>query len=168
MGASFTWPLLADLAPPAPGAASGSTAFSSTPIDSLMGFGLLRPFQRDQRNDFASDGGAALVRSSVGQILGTRAQNGASQGELPWRQDFGSKLYLLKLRKGVRQDELGRAYAQEALRKWEPRAAVTAVVTDFDRATRALSIHVKFDLIDRNKPGNNVLLNGLSTSVAIP
>lgn len=168
MGATFTWPLLPDPAPSAPSSGGGGTAFSSSPIDSICGFGLLRPFQRDQKNDYATDGGAALVRSAVGQILGTRAQSGGSQGEIPWRPELGSKLYILKMRKGPAQNELARAYAQEALRRWEPRVSVTRVTTEFDRARRALVAHVDFNLIDRNKPGNNVLLGGLNVAVAIP
>ena len=72
------------------------------------------------------------------------------------------------MRKGPAQNELGRAYAQEALRRWEPRVSVTRVTTEFDREKRALIAHVNFDLIDRNKPGNNVLLAGLNVAVAIP
>lgn len=169
MPAQFTWPLLPDPAPAAPssGGGAGSSALSVSPIDSICGFGLLRPFQRDQKNDYATDGGAPLVRSAVGQILGTRAQSGGSQGEIPWRPELGSKLYILRMRKGPHQNELARAYAQEALRRWEPRVSVTRVITEFDRATKALIAHVQFDLIDRNKPGNNVLLSGLNTSVPI-
>ncbi len=167
MGTPFTWPLLPDPNPVGGGGSIGGVASSSSPIDGILGFGLTRPFQRDQKNDFASSGGAALAKSAVGQVLGTRAQGGRSQGELRWRQEFGSKLYLLRNRKGPAQDQLARAYAQEALQRWAPQISLTAVVTDFDRVTRALTIHVKFDVIAQSKPGNNVLLRGLETSVPI-
>lgn len=168
MPAPFTWPLLPDPAPAAPGSSGGaSAALTTSPIDSICGFGLLRPFQRDQKNDYASDGGAALVRSAVGQILGTRAQSGGSQGEVPWRPELGSKMYILRMRKGPAQNELARAYAQEALRRWEPRVSVSRVTTEYDQVNRALVAHVAFDVIDRNKPGNAVLLGGLNVSVAI-
>lgn len=167
MATQFTWPLLADPTPTGGGSGSSSAASSSSPIDGILGFGLTRPFQRDQKNDFASSGGVALAKSAVGQVLGTRAQGGKSQGELRWRQEFGSKLYLLRNRKGPAQDQLARAYVQEALQRWAPQVNVTAVATDFDRTTRALTIHVKFDVISQSKPGNNVLLKGLTTSVPI-
>lgn len=164
--ARFTWPLIPD--PTAAPAGSGAVAVAtSSPIDSIFGFGLTRPFKRDSKNDFATNGGSQLIKSSVGQILGTRAQGGQVQGEIPWRPDFGSRMYLLRQRKGAGQEELARVYAQESLRRWEPRVNVTAVKTEFDRESRVRTVHVKFDVIDRNKPGNNVLLKGLETTVPV-
>lgn len=167
MGAQFTWPLLADPTLALGGGVTSTGSVSSSPIDGILGFGLTRPFQRDQKNDFATSGGAALAKSAVGQVLGTRAQGGNAQGELRWRQEFGSKLYLLRYRKGPAQDQLARAYAQEALQRWVPQVSLTAVATDFDRVTRALTVHVRFDVISQSKPGNNVLLRGLQTAVPI-
>ena len=63
-----------------------------TPLD-FLGVGLLSPFRRGAR-DFVSGGGVELVRSSVRQILGTRAAVGKFAGELPWRPNFGSKLWV--------------------------------------------------------------------------
>jgi hypothetical protein len=37
----------------------------------FLGFGLLQPFQRDGRADWVAAGGEPLIRSAVGQILGT-------------------------------------------------------------------------------------------------
>ena len=42
-----------------------------TMANEFLGFGLLRPFRRDRKADFAAAGGEALLRSAVGQILGT-------------------------------------------------------------------------------------------------
>jgi hypothetical protein len=54
----------------------------------FLGFGLLRPFRRNQKADLAADGGEAAVRSAVGQILGTMAGSDVTQGEVPWRTDY--------------------------------------------------------------------------------
>ncbi len=40
----------------------------------FLGVGLLRPFQRDRKNDFAKGSGAALISSRIGQILGTKSK----------------------------------------------------------------------------------------------
>ncbi len=164
---AFTWPLLPDQIATPPSSGSGSSSFNSSPIDGILGFGLTRPFRRDLKNDFATDGGAALIKSSVSQILGTRAQGAKVQGELAWRQEFGSRLYLLRNRKGGHLDELARAYCLEALQRWEPRVILTGVGTTFDPLIRALRVHVKFDFISRNRPGNNVLIKGLETNVPV-
>ena len=126
-------------------------------IDSFLGFGVVRPFVRDAA-DFAKAGGFAQVRSSVGQILGTRAQSETTAGELPWRPDFGSKLHLIRHRKGPIIAELSRSYIREALDRWEPRVEIVQVETGFDRATRARSIIVRLRVIDQNVAGNNVVL----------
>lgn len=50
--------------------------------ESAAGFGLIRPFQRDRKADFAAGSGEALVRSAVGQIPGTMASSDFTQGEV--------------------------------------------------------------------------------------
>jgi phage baseplate assembly protein W len=125
-------------------------------IDSFLGFGIVRPFVRDAA-DFASAGGFTLVRSCVGQVLGTRAKSERSMGEVPWR-NLGSKLHLLRHRKGPIVDEMARFYAREALGIWEPRVEVVQITTELNRSTRARNILTRIRVIDQNVPGNNVLL----------
>jgi len=48
----------------------------------FLGFGLVRPFQRDGRADFAAAGGEQLVRSAVGQVLGTVGAFELTLGEM--------------------------------------------------------------------------------------
>jgi phage baseplate assembly protein W len=100
-------------------------------MSDFLGKGLMRPFQRDGKGDFASGEGATLVGSVLGQVLGTRAVGGSIQGEIPWRPDAGSRLYLL-LHKGNQPilRELAAAYVQEAIERWEPRVEVLNVVVD--------------------------------------
>ena len=165
------------LEPPAPSQGSQGTvaAAGASPIDTFLGFGLTRPFSREA-GDFASAGGEALVRSAVGQVLGTRAQSpvglvpGAegeqALGELPWRPEFGSKFYLLRHRRGRLLEEMARVFAQEAFARWEPRIVITNVASDFSRSSRQQRIRISFDLVDQNVPGNNVLLSSSVTLVS--
>lgn len=92
-----------------------------------LGVGLLRPFRREH-GDFAHGSGSALLRSDLGQVLGTMAASGAFRGELPWRPDAGSKVYLMRHRKGTETEaERARLHALEALRSQLPGARVTSV-----------------------------------------
>jgi uncharacterized protein len=51
-----------------------------------------------------------------------------TQGELPWRTEFGSLLHLLCHQKNDRVlQELARVYVVDALKRWEPRVVVTSV-----------------------------------------
>ena len=160
----FKWPIVNQ----SMGSTSGAVQdveTGATPV--FIGFGLIRPFQRDMKSDFASAGGERLVRSSVGQILGTKAQGERAFGELPWRPDFGSKFYLLKFKKDPVLSELARVYAQESLRRWEPRIRISSVRPVFSRDRREMRVRIKFDVIDVNVPGNNVLIPSLETEVPV-
>jgi phage baseplate assembly protein W len=87
---------------------------------SFLGFGLITPFRREA-SDFANSGGGDHIQSMVSQVLGTRAGSEFTQGELPWRSDFGSLTEHLrhKNNKPILQD-LARVYIAEALSRWIP------------------------------------------------
>ena len=90
-----------------------------------------------------------------------------SDGELRWRPEFGSKFHLLRMRKGQVVDEMARIYTREALSRWEPRVTLSNAETSFDEKTRVRTIKATTDVIDRNVPGNNVLLPNVTTSVEV-
>lgn len=141
-----------------------------TMANELLGFGAIRPFRRDGKSDWAAAGGEALVRSSVGQVLGTMAASEFTQGELPFRTEFGSLLHLLKHQKNdAVLQELARVHVVDALKRWEPRVRVTSVQVTRERQNgeNVLSIRVRYDVIDRQVPGNNVLLAGLEQTVRV-
>jgi phage baseplate assembly protein W len=135
----------------------------------FLGTGLLRPFVRDQKNDFANDNGLPVIKACVGQILGTRASDDSEehQGELEWRPSFGSKLHLLQHRKGPLLAELVRFYVVEALGRWEPRVVNVRVNASFERVRRLLTADLVYDVIASNVSRNNVLFAGVEQSVAI-
>jgi len=137
------------------------------PAEAFIGVGIIRPFQRDKKNDYASAGGRRLVASCVGQVIGTDAQSEVSRGELPWRTDFGSWVHLLRHRKGPATVELLRAYIQDAVKRWEPRVSFTRTIPVFDGPQRLLSAKVRFDLIAENRPGNQVTLSDQEVEVSI-
>lgn len=133
------------------------------------GYGLLTPFRRDKKSDFASGGLAALVRSCVGQVLGTRADDGRMTGELPWRPEFGSHLHKLGF---LPIDETFAAIVRTkiiaAIGQWEPRARVTKVrvsrVYNHDQNIVAL-VYIDFDVVQAGS--NNVLVANQTLEVPI-
>lgn len=136
----------------------------------ILGFGLLSPLRRDKKSDFAAAGGEALVRSSVQQILGTIGASDFTQGELPWRTEFGSLLFLLRHQKNdVALRELAKVYVADALRRWEPRVVITNLTIQRleDGEGNKLVIRLRYNVIQRNAPGNQVLLEGVQQTVTL-
>ena len=134
----------------------------------FLGNGLLRPFRRDQKADFAAAGGEEVIKSAVGQVLGTMGSSDFTQGEIAWRTEFGSLLHLLRHQKNdsVLQ-ELARVYVVDALKRWEPRVQVTSVQVTRERldGENVLAIRLKYNVISTNTPGNNVIVSGLELGV---
>lgn len=119
MPASLTFPTAA-----IPEVTGVSPTFLSLAFEPL-GCGIVRPFRRTERADFDNDCGEPLVRTAVGQILGT------VKGALPWRTEFGCNA--TKRRHKARTEALGaliRVDVEEALQRWEPRVQLRSVDVD--------------------------------------
>ncbi len=137
-------------------------------VPAFLGNGVLRPFRRDEKNDFANGAGVDLLRATAGQILGTRCDGPRVRGELAWRGEFGSLLYLLRHKPlNATTRELARYYAQDALRRWEPRILVTRTSLTKDSTLRAMIIRTTFDVIARNVAGNRVILGGIEVATTL-
>jgi phage baseplate assembly protein W len=139
-------------------------------VDDFLGRGLSIPFRRDRARDWASASGEALVRSAVAQVLGTVGASDFTQGELPWRTEFGSLLHLLRHQKNdVALREMAKVYVQDALRRWEPRIMVTRLDAERleDSAGSKLVLRLRYNVIQRNVPGNQVLLEGIEQTIAL-
>jgi phage baseplate assembly protein W len=139
-------------------------------VDDLLGRGLSIPFRRDKQRDWASASGEALVRSAVAQVLGTVGASDFTQGELPWRTEFGSLLHLLRHQKNdVALREIAKVYVQDALRRWEPRIMVTRLDAERldDNQGSKLVLRLRYNIIQRNVPGNQVLLEGIEQTIAL-
>jgi hypothetical protein len=106
--------------------------------------GLLAPFRRDKKRDFASGSGPDLLRAKVLQALLTEGAGPRSSGELPWRTSFGVGLHLLRHQ---RNDEvlaaLARVYVRDALARWVPSAQLVALEVSQDEASLLLRLRVR-------------------------
>lgn len=154
-----SWPLQPD-APTQGGTTSSSTSLGGNGAARLGG-GLLRPFQRDQKNDFARARGNRLYASRIGQILGTE------EGELDYDMAFGSRIHLLRHRGPTfdqeTSDALARFYVVDAVRKFERGVRITRVEVRPTSARNGEVVHVFFEPVDRQ--GNTV---GDEENVQVP
>lgn len=146
---------------PVPGViAAGAPGNTTTPIQaSFLGNGLVAPFQRDANNDFKAAQDLENIKSCVSQILATKCSSQTSQGELPWRSEFGSLLHTLRHRnQTVVMKELAKHFVRDALARWEPRVQVVGVAILADpEQPRVLFMRVVFHVIDANVPTNRVI-----------
>lgn len=130
----------------------------------VTGRGILRPFRRDKKADFANGEGIALVRSAVGLVLGTICASDVTQGELPWRTEFGSLVHLLRMRNNSPAlAELAANRVAGALKTWVPAVRVRAVLVT--RNGDKCTIGIRYDIAD--PIGTKVLVSGLETSVPL-
>lgn len=124
-----------------------ATASSITGETSFARRGLILPFRRDQKQDFANGESALVLQSNVRQILGTRCSDGFRvPGEIPWMQSFGSLLYKLRhqnIKPVVKYQ--ARAYVIDALTRWEPRIRVRDV--DIEDSKRSILVRTSFFII---------------------
>ncbi len=106
--------------------------------------GLLAPFRRDRKRDFASDDGDDLLASKVLEVLATEGATARSSGELPWRTAFGTPLQLLRHQNNdVALAELARIYVRDAFRRWLPDAEVVRITVERDGTVLALQIRFR-------------------------
>lgn len=122
-----------------------------------IGTGLVTPFQRDQKADFANASGVPALSSDIGQLLGIIGPTPSSPGELPWRMELGSNLHTLRHRR--MHSELVRATAEQmvaaAIRMWEPRARITGSSITVVEGTGAMNVRVSFTVLNM-KPEQTV------------
>jgi len=163
------WPILPD-ATTSTVAVVTRSASGKIFTSGLTARGILRPFRRDNKLDFANGGGAELIASNVGQVLGTICSSDYSSGELPWRTEFGSLMHVLRLRNNsAALADQARVFVARAIERWEPRALVRRVrvqrpgeVAEQDR----LLIFVSWDIVN-GVDRSLVIVPGLETEIAV-
>jgi len=105
--------------------------------------GLLAPFRRDRKRDFASGSRRELLAAKVRQALMTEGTTPQSSGELPWRTAFGSGIHVLRhQRNDAALAELARVYVRDAMKRWVPEAELIEVSAT--RIESAVHLRVRF------------------------
>lgn len=163
------------LAPSAPSSVSrGVSGQGIAPAETpdFLGFGLLAPFTRGAA-DFSNAGGIDHLQSMIGQVLGTMAGSEHTEGELPWRSNFGSLLHFLRHKNNDPVTaELARVYIGEALARWIPQIQLKDVRTEKrqgdDGEENILEVRITYTISGIHQPGNEVLGRPISQSVYLP
>lgn len=129
-------------------------------LTSILGFGLVRPFQRAAGADFVRAGGERVVRSAIGQIMGTLP------GELRWRPTFGTDLERIRHR-GMSEEMVGtaRALTEGAIGAWEPR--ISGIATKMRMVDTQFFIEVRWQVVGQGSLANQVLLGPVTQEVVI-
>lgn len=162
MTTEIRYPLVPPSLPePAPAAFAEPVVAKSSVDQVFLGKCVIRPFIRDGKRDFRNEFGEVNVRAAVAQVLGTICSSDYTVGELPWRPEFGSLLYLLRhLNNDLDIVELAKVYVADAVRTWEPRIDLKDVkVSQVDTGTGGLNtieITVRYSIVDRRR--NSVLV----------
>lgn len=152
--ATYTWALQA---------ASASSSSESEPVAGRRG--IVLPFQRDQKQDFANGGVVDVVMSNLVQVCGTACMTDTSAGECEWDPELGSPIVLARHvnSKAARRAAL-RAYLILAFREFEPRARMRAVVVQ--QVDRSLHVDIYFDIVDA--PSGAVVVPDVRGNIFIP
>lgn len=124
-----------------------------------LGSGLVVPFRRDGIDDFAHETGEDLVRSTLQIILGTRRAGPRNDGEIPFNQELGTLISLLRHRNinDPTTEELATHYVVESLAANEPRVKVKAVGFFPRPESNRIGLRLRYDLVDRGTTGINVI-----------
>jgi phage baseplate assembly protein W len=158
MPTPITWPLSPDAEPVVPVSTAVEVAAATAARGQLafLGYGILRPFRRDEKNDFANGGGLRLLDARLSQLLTTRADSVTGAGELPWRTDFGSRLHILRHRNNTEGlADLAAAIVTEAVEKWEKNVVVLDVTTERvsvrgSPSERTLLVRLTYKIVDQS------------------
>lgn len=97
-----------------------------------IGGGLLCPFRRDEKGDFANGTGLEVLKSDIGELLGLRGPTATEPGELAWDTERGTGIHGLQHRHI--HSEMTRALADQhasgAIMRFEPRVRAGVVTVD--------------------------------------
>jgi hypothetical protein len=110
--------------------------------------GILTPFRRDGKADWANGSGPALTRTEIAEALGIK------RSELAWDTTRGCRLHLLRHKTAPLEvlRDLAELYVREALAAEVPSAVVRQVQIARTAGTggqeTTLAITVWYDLID--------------------
>ena len=128
---------------------------SNGDIANEYGNGIICPFQRDGKGDFANADGLDLLKSDIGELIGVIGPTTQQPGELPWNTELGSRVLMMKHR-GLHA-EMVRANADQLVsapvRRWENRARVRSTEVVVDENAQSLTIKFSYVPIGKRSVG---------------
>ncbi len=138
------------------------------PLD-FISRGIITPFRRDLKQDFANASGKEVIASNIHTILNTTCASRTTQGEIPFNQKLGSLLVRLRHKNmdSAIVRELAIVHTVEALHENEPRVRVREVNLIKDRKRYRINIRVTYDIVDITQPGSPVIAAGQTEEVTV-
>ncbi len=116
-----------------------------TKLKEQFGSGIICPFQRDGKGDFANNKGISLLKSDISELLGIVGASPRDPGELPWDPDRGSRIGALRHRH--LHAEMTRALAEQytatPIRIYERRVRVGPVTINTE-VEGTLRVNISF------------------------
>jgi hypothetical protein len=124
-----------------------------------LGRGLIVPFRRDGKDDFAHGVGKEVVESSLTVILGTMCAGPTNDGEVPFNQKLGTLIKLLRHRNvnDPTTQDLATHYVADGILANEPRIKAKAVGFTPRADDNRVAIRLRYDLVSRDTTGINVV-----------
>lgn len=160
--ASYT---LADDPAPLPAAAAvqaSEVVPNASPL--TVARGLLLPFQRNQRSDFANATGSELWIARVKLLLSVRGPTERGVGEIAWRPEEGAPLHLLRHQNNTpMMREMARHYIVDAFRRSLPGVVLSDLGTPLLEKNK-LTVRITFMVVQGNVP----VERGLEAVAEIP
>ena len=124
-----------------------------------IGNGVLLPFRRDNKNDFANGSGSELVKSSLFGILGALCAGPNNNGELAYNQKYGTLLKTLRHRNFDEATEaLAIKYIVEGIKENEKRVRITKINVDRRIKDRKFIIRLTYDIV--SETSKDVIVQG--------
>jgi hypothetical protein len=165
MPTSISYELESDPAPAAATAtaAAGDIVPNAGPV--VTARGLLLPFRRNQRDDFANGTGRALWQANVELLLSTDGPTPNGIGEIPWRPMEGTMLRLLRHKNNTSiLRGMAEVYIRQAFQRSFPGVLRLTRVDKFRPEPGVLRLEVAFDVVSPDAP----IERNITAEVAIP
>lgn len=150
MTSSASYTLADDPSPlPATAIASGSEVLpNAAPL--TVARGLLLPFQRNLRSDFANGTGSELWIARVKLLLSVRGPTERGVGEIAWRPEEGAPLHILRHQNNTPMlREMARHYIVGAFRRSLPGVLLSSLETPLLEKNK-LTVRITFRVVQAN------------------
>lgn len=117
-----------------------------------LGAGIVLPFRRDGKQDFANSSGLEMIRSSLRLILGTMCAGPENEGEIRFNQRLGTLIQTLRHRNidDPATQEIAVHYVYEAIRDNEPRVIPLDFRVDKDADRNQMKLRLAYKVVDES------------------
>lgn len=134
-----------------------------------LGKGVVVPFRRDGKDDFTNSTGIDVVDSSLAIVLGTLCAGPTNNGEVPFNQQLGTLLPLLRHHNvnDHTTKELATHYVVDAISRNEPRVNPKAIAFRARPDEHQLALRLRYDVVSRDTRGTNIIMSDIEQEFSL-